>query len=67
MEKTWALVVAKKITIENRVKEVKNGNITIENDLSFDVHILIIKLNGFLTANCRLCSEMSKKKKNLNI
>ena len=55
------LCCCKKIIIKNRTKEVKNGNITIETDPSFDVPIFIIILDGFLTSTCRVWPKMSKK------
>ena len=56
------LSCCKKILIENRAVDAKEGKIKIEFDDQFEVPIVIIEIDGFLTLTCRLWTEMIEKK-----
>ena len=54
------LCCCKKI-VKNKTKAVTKGKITFEFDSDFDVPIMIVKMDDFLPAQCRLWKEMDKE------
>ena len=56
------LCCCKIITIKSKTKELKSAKITFDLDPDFEVPIMIVKIDGFLTAHCRLLKKMDERK-----
>ena len=55
------LCCCKKIVVKNKTKVVTKRKITFEFDSDFDVPITIVKMDGFLLAQCRIWKKMDKE------